>query len=186
MNIVICDDEKSTCAELEAVIIQYASERNVDLQTEVFFSGNTLMECLSREEATDILFLDIELPGSDGVVVGDYIRSVLENEHMYIIYISSKTQYALDLFQNRPFDFLVKPLNKKRIFQVLDTIYKIAGKSNSDFEYQNKGITYQIPYKEILYFQSDGRKIHIVTKQETKSFYGKLSEVEKRFRNIFF
>lgn len=37
MNIVICDDEKSICAELENIIKSYASERKVKIQTDVFF-----------------------------------------------------------------------------------------------------------------------------------------------------
>lgn len=186
MNIVICDDEKSTCAELENMIMRYAAERNVKLQTEVFFSGDTLTEYLRKEEAPDILFLDIEIPGSNGVVVGDFIRRVLENEQIFIVYISSKEQYALQLFQNRPFDFLIKPLNKKKIFHVLDSIYRITGKSNCDFEYQNNGIIYRIPYKDILYFQSDGRKINIVMQNKRKDFYGRLAEIEKKVPEFLF
>ena len=46
----------------------------------------------------NILFLDIELPGKDGVMVGKYIREVLEEENIFLIYISSKENYALQLF----------------------------------------------------------------------------------------
>ena len=186
MNIVICDDEKSICAELENIIKSYASERKVKIQTDVFLGGDTLTKYLCREEGPDIIFLDIEIPGYNGVVVGDYIRRVLENEQIFIIYISSKEQYALQLFQNRPFDFLVKPLQKKKIFAILDSIYRIVGKSNFDFEYQSNGVKYRIPYRDILYFQSEGRKINIVTKQKTKTFYGKLSEVENKVPEYLF
>lgn len=108
MKTVICDDEKSTCSELEEIILKYAKEKSVSLVTEVFYSGDTLLDYLKREKI-NILFLDIELPGKDGVMVGKYIREVLEEENIFLIYISSKENYALQLFQNRPFDFLVKP-----------------------------------------------------------------------------
>ena len=108
MRAMICDDEKNTCTELEEILISYTSERGVQLDVDVFFSGDSMISYLREKEASDILFLDIEIPGADGVVVGDYIRSVLENEQVYIIYISSKEQYALRLFQNRPFDFLIR------------------------------------------------------------------------------
>lgn len=173
MNVVICDDEKSTCAEVENVIRAYADERNVKMEVDIFFSGSTLTAYLEKGGVLDILFLDIEIPGKNGVAVGNYIRSVLDNDQIFIVYISSKTQYALQLFQNRPFDFLVKPLSRKKIYRVLDGIYRIVGKSNRDFEYQSNGSIYRIPYKDILYFQSDGRKIHIVTERERRSFYGK-------------
>ena len=85
MKAIICDDEKSTCSELEEIILKYAKERRVPLVTEVFYSGDILLDYLKREKI-NILFLDIELPGKDGVMVGKYIREVLE-ERIYFWYI---------------------------------------------------------------------------------------------------
>ena len=48
MKIVICDDEKSTCSELEEIIVNYANEKSVSLVTEVFYSGVTLVVYLKR------------------------------------------------------------------------------------------------------------------------------------------
>ena len=186
MRAIICDDEKSTCAELEQMLLNYASERTIKLDVDVFFSGDTLTNYLYKEESPDILFLDIEIPVFNGVVVGDYIRRVLENEQIFIIYISSKEQYALQLFKNRPFDFLVKPLDEKKIFHILDNIYRILGKSNCAFEYQNKGVAYRIQYRDILYFQSVGRKINIIMRQEIKCFYGKLADVAVKIPEYLF
>lgn len=186
MRAILCDDEKHTCAELERILTDYASKRGVKLETEVFFSGDTLIDYLSKEESPDILFLDIELPGANGVVIGDYVRRVLENEHIFMIYISSKERYALQLFKNRPFDFLIKPLDAEKIFGVLDNIYRIAGKSNLNFEYQTQGTACRIPYRDILYFQSTGRKIHITTVQGTRSFYGKLTAIEEKLPPYLF
>lgn len=185
MKTVICDDEKSTCSELEEIILKYAKEKSVSLVTEVFYSGDTLLDYLKREKI-NILFLDIELPGKDGVMVGKYIREVLEEENIFLIYISSKENYALQLFQNRPFDFLVKPIEPAKIYHVLDNIYRISEKNSVGFEFQTQNSTYRISYKDILYFQSTGRKINIVMKKEIRTFYGKLNEIEKRIpENVF-
>ena len=59
MKTVICDDEKSTCSELEEIILKYAKEKSVSLVTEVFYSGDTLLDYLKREKI-NILFLDID------------------------------------------------------------------------------------------------------------------------------
>ena len=185
MKTIICDDEKSTCSELEEIILKYAKEKSVSLVTEVFYSGDTLLDYLKREKI-NILFLDIELPGKDGVMVGKYIREVLEEENIFLIYISSKENYALQLFQNRPFDFLVKPIEAAKIYHVLDNIYRISGKNSVGFEFPTQNSTYRISYKDILYFQSTGRKINIVMKKEIRTFYGKLNEIEKRIpENVF-
>ena len=110
----------------------------------------------------------------------------MENENLFLIYISSKESYALQLFHIRPFDFLVKPIKQENIFQVLDQIYRIVGKSNFIFEFQNQKNCYRIFYKDILYFQREGRKIIIIMKDDKKPFYGKLTEVEKKIpENLF-
>lgn len=185
MKAIICDDEKSTCSELEEIILKYAKEKRVPLVTEVFYSGDILLDYLKREKI-NILFLDIELPGKDGVMVGKYIREVLEEENIFLVYISSKENYALQLFQNRPFDFLVKPIEQAKIYHVLDNICRISGKNSAEFKFQVQNSTYCILYKDILYFQSAGRKINIVMKREVRTFYGKLNEIEEKLpENLF-
>ena len=178
MQAVICDDEKSTCAELKEILIEYSIFRNIPLTVSVFYSGEELIEHLEKVE-TDILFLDIELPGKDGVEIGKYIRTVLQNESIFLIYISSKTQYAMELFQNHPFHFLVKPLDREKIKSTLDNVFRLAGKSNDIFQYQNKNGCFQEKYKDILYFQSTGRVIRVVTEKGARDFYGKLGKVQE-------
>ena len=90
MRVIICDDEKSTCAEVENMLRDFAFEKCMKLEVDVFFDGTALTEYLKREKAPDILFLDIELPGMDGVEVGKYVRDILRNLHMFLVYISSK------------------------------------------------------------------------------------------------
>lgn len=127
MRVVICDDEKSTCSEIEQRLRLFAFEKCIKLEVDVFFDGGTLTEYLKREKAPDILFLDIELPGMNGVEVGKYIRDILKNTDMFLVYISSKQEYALELFQNQPFDFLIKPIKKERLYHTMDKIFSIIG-----------------------------------------------------------
>ena len=112
MRVIICDDEKSTCARLEQMLKEISLEKSMELEIDVFFEGTALTRYLEREAAADILFLDIQFPGEgiNGVEVGKYIRETLNNPHMFLVYISSREEYAMELFQNQPFDFLVNRL----------------------------------------------------------------------------
>lgn len=186
MNIVICDDEKSTCDMLTFSVKQYEEKHNVKINLQIFYRGDSLIEYLFSNEKIDILFLDIELPGNNGIEIGKCIRERLKNEQMFLIYISSHEQYAMELFQNRPLDFLVKPIEKQRIWEKLDYIFNMTEKSQVFFEYKNKGSLLRIPYKNILYFQSNGRKIEIIMTYGREHFYGKLDNVEKKIPRDFF
>ncbi len=44
MKAIICDDEKGTCSDLEDLLLKYAKEKRVSLTTEVFYSGDTLLD----------------------------------------------------------------------------------------------------------------------------------------------
>ena len=103
MKTIICDDEKSTCSELEEIILKYAKEKSVSLVTEVFYSGDTLLDYLKREKI-NILFLDIELPGKDGVMVGKYSYSftlISLREYIFDIYIF-KGKLCITAFSKSP------------------------------------------------------------------------------------
>lgn len=180
MEIVICDDERSTCEALASSIKQYGKKRNVKVNLKAFYRGDALVKYLFSDEKIDVLFLDIKLPGNDGVEIGKYIRGKLQNEQMFLIYISSYEQYALELFQNRPLDFIVKPLENQKIWEKLDYIFKMTEKSQVFFEYKNKGSLLRIPYKNILYFQSRGKQIEIITTNRVEHFYGKIDTVQQQ------
>lgn len=87
MRVVICDDEKVTCSEIEKMLSFFAFEKCIKLEVDVFFDGDTLTEYLKKEKAPDILFL-VLTSGMNGVEVGKYIRDILkEYRYVYDIYI---------------------------------------------------------------------------------------------------
>lgn len=179
INIVICDDEKGTCSEIENILLGYAQNNRVLFNIEVFYAGTTLSDYLIRGNKVEILFLDIVLPGMDGIDIGKLIREKMDDEQMVIVYISSNKSYALELFQYRPFNFLIKPIDEKVIISLMDKILRIRRENTTCLEFQNKGVSYRIPFGEILYLQSERRKIKVITIKGTKEYYGKLSEIEK-------
>ena len=80
-----------------------------------------------EKEQYDIIFLDIMLPQMDGVELGSYIRNVKNDNYTQIVYISSETSYAMELFEVRPLNFLIKPLDEKKIQKVLELFLKLNG-----------------------------------------------------------
>lgn len=177
-RIAVCDDERITCREIEAHLTQFMKSADVEMPVECFYSGKDFVESL-KEKSFDIVFLDIELPDQSGVKIGRYIRSVCQNQKMQIIYISSKTHYALELFQMRPLDFLVKPVEYETVERVMKIFLELFGNGSEVFEYQSGQSFYRVPYDEILYFVSEGRQIKVKTvgREGFPMFYGKMNQV---------
>lgn len=173
-NIGICDDEKSTCAELESMIFEYKKRSQVSIDVDVWYSGESLCNDLKNNNEYDLIFLDIELMELSGMEVGYFIRNQLEDYRTFIVYISSKRSYAMHLFKTQPLDFLVKPIRQEDINEILNKCLKIWEKRNLFFGFQKGGSRYNVLYDEIVYFCSDNKKIQIISIHDKKDFYGKI------------
>ena len=181
----ICDDGKQVCSELERMVLAYGRQKSLELKTAVWYTGESLCAYLQEGNPLDVLFLDIELWQMTGIEAGSFIRNRLEDRRLQIVYISGKASYAWSLFKTQPLDFLVKPILQEQVDEVLDLAVKILGRNETKFAYQSGRDYYYIPYGDIRYFVSEGRKIRIVTTQGEKEFYGKLRELEKALPKDF-
>ena len=133
IRIAICDDEIGTCSDIENMILNYAKLQALQIDTEVFYSGETLFKTIENKDKYGLIFLDIQLLQLDGVQVGKQIRERLGNEKISIVYISSKETYAMSLFQVRPLDFLIKPITQKTVNETIDKYIRLNNLMKNDF-----------------------------------------------------
>ncbi len=186
-KIAICDDEQGTCNEIEQYILEYCKRNFIRSEVVIFYSGEMLCEYLKTKAHIELLFLDIELPNVNGVHVGQFIRETLRNEQMEIVYISSKQNYAMELFQNRPLDFIVKPVTFENAKRVLDIFVRKSGVKSKIFECMVNKVYTRIPYGNICYLKSNDKKISVVTIDgQTIEFYGKLKDITDELSDDMF
>lgn len=120
----ICDDINEVCLEFERYVKEFFRDREDDVEVYIWNDGETLKKDLTLNLSVDMLFLDIELPKCNGVSVGKFIREELQNDIMDIVYVSAKTRYAMELFETHPYDFLVKPVGKNEVLDILSKAFK--------------------------------------------------------------
>lgn len=183
LRIAICDDDKIICQQLEDMLTDIEEETNDQYEVEVFYSGEELYRYLKNNNRYNLIFLDIEMRDLNGVEVGKKIRDEMNDEATQIVYISGREDYAMDLFEVRPLNFLIKPVSKNKVEAAVNKAIKILGESKHFYEYKNGNVNFSVSVGDILYFESDGRKVNIILMDDVKSFYGKLSEVEEKLRN---
>lgn len=185
-KIGICDDGENICTEIEEMLLQCAGKQNLQIETSIWYTGEGLRDYLRTGNHLDILFLDIELFKMTGIEVGDFIRNEMDDRGMQIVYISGEPSHAQKLFKTQPMDFLVKPITLRQIEDALGLAVKLIGKNADRFEFRNGRDYYYIPYSEILYFESAGRKIKIVAADGEKDFYGGIRELARELPGEFF
>lgn len=183
INIAICDDDITVCSELEFFILEFQKQTNTSLTVEIFYSGEELIDYIINYCKFDLIFLDIELGNINGVKVGQFIRSKLEDFITKLVYISSKSQYDRQLFDVQPLHFLEKPIKKEKVIQDIQLTIKILGKENNIFSFKNGKEIYNIPIKDILYFESLNKKNRIVCLNNIYYYYGKIHLIMEKVSN---
>ena len=176
-NIGICDDEHAACAQIAEMVYEYDRRNKVGIEVTVWNTGEGLYQDMQKKKAIDLLFLDIELVSMDGIQVGRLIRTELANQEISIAYISAKSSYAMELFKIHPIDFLVKPVCVQDVNDTIDEALRLYNRNNTVFEYRADGYNCKIPYRDIIYFYSDNKKINMVTVQSTIRFTGKIKDL---------
>ena len=145
-----------------------------------------LYSYISSTPDVDLVFLDIELPGINGATVGNSIRNKLRQNDLQIVYISSKTNYAMQLFEARPFDFLVKPIRTERLTSLFEKYIQIYGNSEIYYEFHHSKADYRIPLSKILYFCCDNKLINVVTDKDIYSHYGSIKAIHGKYEKLGF
>lgn len=181
--VAICDDEELICQEISACLEPYIQSSR--LTAETFSSGEALYEAIASGRHFDLIFLDIELDLMDGVAVGRKIREELCNETVHIVFISGKPEYALKLFPIHPLHFLTKPFARQEVVDVLEKAMRLSVICKKTFEFKTGGTLHRIPYGDILYFESLGRKVCLHTEKEEYAFYDKINHIEEKTQGYF-
>lgn len=176
VRFAVCDKNKTVIRMIE----QYKSVTKLDILLCPFQDGISIEKKIQLGMFFDVIFLDMEMEGITGIEVGKWLREIRKNEKTEIIYMAEDERHVVELFQNRPFDFLLKPLTEKKIFQVLDKLFRVRIIGERKFRYTIYGVSYEEQIKNILYFQSDLRTIEMVTMEKTEKFVGKLSQLEEQ------
>lgn len=184
--IAICDDDKVLCSSIESKLKEFSLLMSKEIEIEVFYTGKELLDYLENGAYFDLIFLDIEMPKLNGIKLGELMRERMKNETTKIVYISAKDSYAMELFDIRPMNFLVKPIQDNKLELVFRTALELISQENSLFEYQFMGKQFKVPVKNILYFESRGKRVNLIMTDETREFYGKLSDVIETINNQSF
>lgn len=177
LRAAICDDEPAVGMELNRLLEQAAQQEHVNLNTEIFCNGQELADSVERGSSYDLIYLDIEMDGTDGIQTAKKIRE--RDKTVLLTYVTGHEDYAKDVFEVQPFRFIVKPVREEIFFRYFRQTLEELRRGKADFRYHCQKTDYKIPYDSILYFESVKRSVKIYRKDGENLFYGKLDDVEK-------
>lgn len=137
MKIVIIDDEPKARKLLQVLIAE-----NCPKITEIFTAEDLLSGIeIIKNEAPQIVFLDIEMPQHSGLEIFDFIDNTQHN--FEIIFTTAYSEYAIQAFELSAIDYLLKPLREDKLQDAVEKAIKNIGKSqiNIKLEELRKSLT---------------------------------------------
>ncbi|MDE7252482.1 MAG: LytTR family DNA-binding domain-containing protein [Acetatifactor sp.] len=181
MDIAVVDDEKIIQGHIREMIENQKQDCNVDC----FSSGE---EFLAAAKPFDIIFLDIQMDGMNGIDAAKKVRE--KNADTILIFITGIKEYVFEALDLYVFHYLLKPVTEQKFKEVFEQALREAGlrkmrrKKQLFINTRNKGIT--IDADNILYIESVSRKVEIHTTQEVIEAYGALGELEAQLGRTFY
>ena len=158
INIAICDDCEADAVKIKEIIENNYNKNKVT--TSVFFSGSDL---LKSRIFFDIIFLDIELNGENGIDIGNKIKELFY--YTLIIYVTHYDSFYSDAFSLHAFQYILKPFNKDNLCNVTeDAINYVKNKRVQNticLDINNEVINLKL--QEIFYLEFVDKKVKVVS-----------------------
>ena len=188
INFVIVEDNSFHRKKIHKILFSSMLENKIDYKIFEFDDYTTkLKNFIYKDEKDSIYILDLELPSGDGIEIARMIRNEYNNWISPIIIITAHTSLYYEVYKQRlqVLDFIGKCENiEKNLKENIDICLKMLNKEKV-YRYTYKNIEYTINLLQIDYFQREGRKTKIVTKNKVYYQNISISNIKKMLPEYF-
>lgn len=183
INIAICDDEKYMSDEIRMLAFNFFRKKNVYVDICQFQSGEDL---LKYNKKIDILFLDIQMNGINGIETSRILRN--SGFKGFLVFITILKEMVFESFEVQAYDYIVKPVKEKQFEKIMERMFVSMQNAEKANLLVQKGYESSIiPFDDIIFCEIIDRKIYLhLVSSEVIDFYGRIEGVEKKLDSRFF
>ena len=176
INIAICDDENLQVELLETYVLNWAKERNKKIQVKLFYNAESFDFAWSMDKTYNIILLDIEMPGKNGIELAKKIRK--EDSLINIIFITAISDYISEGYDVEAINYLIKPIKEDKLYECLDRAIEKIPIEEKTILIDVDGEIIRLIEKDILYIEAFSHSVDIHTSQETYRVRKNISTME--------
>ena len=181
LNIAICDDEKAIREQINELI----GKEKLGICPEFYETGDSLF---AAGKQFDIVFLDIQMDGTDGIETAKKLRE--RDEDTILIFITAIREYVFKAFDVAAFHYLLKPIEEDKFHEVFQRAKRELEKRKKQrrqmifIKTRNRSFT--LEKDSILYIESRAKKVEIHTAGEIIEAYAAMNEMEIQLGESFY
>ena len=178
MRLAYCDDEEIQLEYMQRLAEQWAEQAGVSLTYYAYKSAEELLFENAEGYPFDLLILDIDMQGMDGMALARKIRE--RDAKIPILFLTNKREYVFEGYEVQALRYLLKPMSEEKLFPLLNEVYMAAREEVQSLIVSTEGEHYKIAVSDILYLEADGHYVRIHTVKRdyvVKKAFTELAEV---------
>lgn len=156
MKIAICDDEIDFGQELRTLLTRWAVNNGLSLTLYQYMNGDDLLTAL-QTTSVDLIFLDIIMPLLNGIDTARELRNA--GITVPIIFLTYSREFALESYEVKALNYLLKPINNHRLFSVMDEFLNNFEASAETFTAHTADGFCKITLNDVDYLEAQNKQV---------------------------
>ncbi|MDH0200576.1 LytR/AlgR family response regulator transcription factor [Comamonas aquatica] len=191
MHILIVDDELLARNRLR-VLLSESEDPSAPFTIEEAANVAQALEFVHRSPLpVDLVLLDIQMPGPDGMVLAQTLRNLPKPPA--IVFVTAHSMYAASAFEVEAIDYLTKPVRLERLQQAIAKLRRIralegtpsSSESAPALVIRDRGRAERVPLHQVVYLKAEQKYVTVRTASRTYILDNSLSELEQRYPGQF-
>lgn len=162
LTIAICDDNENQIKELRRLLDEWSADKPFALTIDEYISAESFLFSYP-DKPCDLLLLDIEMKQLNGMALAKKLRS--DGDMLPVVFVTGYSEYIGDGYEVEALHYLLKPVDKQKLFAVLDRYVKRRTPEN-EITVRCEDKTLHISPDMIMYCEAVGKKTHIHIKEQ--------------------
>lgn len=183
-RIAITDDNPADIRYISSVLERWADSRNISVHIDSYPSAEAFLFQYEEDPACDIILLDIEMAGMDGVTLAKTLRE--KNSTVVIVFITGYSDYIAEGYDVSALHYLMKPVEPDRFMQVLDRAVERLHREEQLLTVKTANEVVRIPMSRVLFLEAARNYVTVHTEDRGEFVVRhKLSDFENELDERF-
>lgn len=178
MNVLICDDDLKIVQQIKNFLLKLSKQSTYNFDITCFSIGDSILD---KQIKTDFAFIDIEMPGVNGLSVTKHLQTL--NPNIIVFIVTSFQGYLDDAMDLDVFRYLSKPIDNNRFFRALNTAINYYHSNTQIITLEYYDEYYSVFTSDIVYITTEERKAVIITRQKKYYTNKKLSYWKEKLKD---
>ena len=190
MKLLIVDDEALARMRMRSLLDGLAEstpELGLSISAEAADADEALLAL--RDQAADVVLLDIGLPGRDGLRLATALKALPQPPA--VVFVTAHAEHAVQAFELEALDYLTKPVRRERLLAALQRVQQrmasVGPTAAPDpvLVVSDRGRVLRLPVREVLYLKAEQKYVTLRTAAHTHVLDDALSDLELRLGDAF-